>query len=158
VKSFSVRFLLCIFAAELLASFAVWSGTPTDWEGPPLSFWHFEMLRLQYWCAFGLVAAGLWAIGWLSLRRLSTRVVPLLLAALCALATEVMTSIYFWRSLSLSQALFLGWDGFRQYLREHLESWVVVLAISGVCLWYLGRRKLQSQAAVRVVESNAPGH
>lgn len=153
MKGFPVGLLLFMVAAELLASFAVWHGTPTDWGGPPLRFWYFEMLRLRYWCGFGLAFASLWVIGWLSLRRLSATRVHVLLGLLCALGTEVMTSIYFWRSLSLNQASFLGWYGLRQYVREHLECWIVVSAISGLCLWYLGYRKHRSQA--RAVESNA---
>jgi hypothetical protein len=155
MKSFLIRFLLFIVAAELIASFAVWHGMPTDWKGQPPSFWYFEMLRSRYWCSFGLAFAGLWVIGWLGLRRLSATVIPVSLAVLCALGTEVMTSIYFWRSLPPNQASYLGWYDSRQYFREHFVSWIVVLAISGLCLWYLGHRKHQSQTTVPVIEGNA---
>jgi hypothetical protein len=57
VKNFLIRVLLFIVAAELIASLAVWHGTPTDWRGRPLSFWYFEMLRLRYWIGFGLAFA-----------------------------------------------------------------------------------------------------
>ena len=153
MKSFSVRFLVVIVAAELVSSFVVWHGTPTDWKGHPLSFWYFEMLRIRYWCGFVLAFAGLWMIGWIGLRRLSSTVIPVLLAVLCALPTEMMTSIYFWRSLRPNQASYLGWYDSRQYLREHLVSWAVVLAISGLCLWYLGYRKHQSRTPVPTVRS-----
>ena len=71
MKSFSVRFLVVIVVAELVSSFVVWHGTPTDWKGHPLSFWYFEMLRIRYWCGFVLAFAGLWMIGWNGLRRLN---------------------------------------------------------------------------------------
>jgi hypothetical protein len=145
MKNFSIRFLMFIVAAELIASFAVWHGTPTDWRGQTPSFWFFEMRRLQYWGSFAIAFAGLWVIGWLALRRLSTTVIPVVLAVLCALSTEVLTSIYFWRSLLLNQASYLGWYDSRRYLNEHLASWVVVLAISGVCLWYLEHNKHRNQ-------------
>lgn len=149
MKSLSIRWLLFIVAAELVASFAVWHGTPTDWKGEPPHFWYFEMLRLWHWLGFGIGFAALWVIGWLSLRRVSAIVIPLVLAILCALGTEVITSIYFWRSLSSSQTSYLGWPNFRQYVLEHLVSWTVVLVISGLSMWYLGYRKHHSGAAVQ---------
>jgi hypothetical protein len=147
VRSLSIRWLLLILAAEILASFAVWSGTPTDWRGEPLHFWYFETLRLRYWCGFGLLFAGLWVIGSLGLRRFSPTVIPAVLAALCSLGTEVMTSTYFWRSLSWNQASCLGWSYFRGYFSDHLVSWVVVLVISGLCGWYLRHREHRSRTA-----------
>ncbi len=133
--------LFFIIAAELVASFAVWRGTPTDWRGEPLHFWYFEMLRLRYWLGFALGFAALWVIGWLGLRRVSAFVMPLILAMLCALGTEVMTSIHFWKSLSLNQTGFLGWYDFRQYIWDHLFFWAVTLLISGLAAWYLRYRK-----------------
>jgi hypothetical protein len=154
VKNFSIRFLLFIIAAELLASFAVWHGTPTDWKAQPLSFWHFEAVRIRYWSGFGLAFAALWVIGWLSLRRLSATVLPVLLALLCAISTEMMTSIYFWRSLPPNQASYLGWYDSRQYFGEHLVSWIVVLAISGLCLWYWNRRRAPQPDTHTTAESS----
>jgi hypothetical protein len=148
VKSLSIRWLLFITAAELLASFAVWHGTPTDWKGEAPHFWYFEILRLQYWCGFGLLFAGLWVIGWLAFRRFSARVIPAALGVVCSLGTEVMTSIYFWRSLSSNQASYLGWSAFRRYFSEHLVSWVLILVISGLCLWYLRSRRRTSHTDI----------
>jgi hypothetical protein len=141
MRSLSIRLLLFIAAAEIVASFAVWHGTPTDWTGETPYFWHFEILRLRYWCSFGLLSAGLWVIGRLGLRRFSATAIPAVLEVLCSLGTEVMTSIYFWRSLSSNQASYLGWPDFRRYFWEHLVSWIVVLVISGLCLRYLQHRK-----------------
>ena len=139
MKSFSIRLLLFIVAAELIASFAVWHGTPTDWRGQPLSFWFFEMLRLKYFGSFGLAFAGFWLIAWLGLRRHSARVAPALLGAVCLLGTELMTSIYFWRSLSSNQVGYLGWPSPRRYCWEHLISWGLVLVIVGLCFWCWNR-------------------
>jgi hypothetical protein len=141
VKNFLIRVLLFIVAAELIASLAVWHGTPTDWRGRPLSFWYFEMLRLRYWIGFGLAFAVFWVFAWLSLHRLSARLIPLLLAVPCAVATEVTTSIYFWKSLPTNEASYLGWYALRPYVGEHLISWVAVLGMSGLCIWYLEYRK-----------------
>jgi hypothetical protein len=158
MKSFSIRFLLFIAAAELIASFAVWHGTPTDWKGQPPSFWYFEMLRLRYWCAFGLAFAILWVVGWLGLRRVSTTVIPIAVAVLCALATEVITSVYFLRSLRPDQASYLGWYDSRIYFREHLFSWVVLLVVFLICLWYLGHRQRQLRGTVPGIEGNVQHH
>jgi len=148
VRSLSIRWLSLIVSAEILASLAAWRGTPTDWRGQSLHFWYFEVLRLRYWWKFGLLFVGLWLIGWVGLRRFSATVVPAVLGVLCSLGTEVMTSIYFWRSLSSSQASYLGWSDFRRYLWEHLASWIVVLVIFGLCLWYLRHAQHQSRSAV----------
>lgn len=146
MKSSSILRLLLIPAAEVLASMAVWHGTPTDWGGEPLHFWGFEILRLQYWCGFGLFFTGLWVIGWMSLhRRRSATSVLAVLGAVCLLGTEATTSKYFWKSLSVSQVGYLGWPDFRTYFWEHLVSWVVVLLIFGLCLWYLRNRRRQSR-------------
>ena len=148
MKSLSIRWLLFLVAAELVASFAVWHGTPTDWKGEPPHFWYFEILRLRYWLSFGLLFAGVWVIGWLGLRRFSATLIPAVLGGLCSVATEVMTSIYFWRSLSSNQASYLGWSDFRRYFWEHLVSWIVVLVISGLCLWYWEHKSRSAVPAI----------
>lgn len=141
VKILSIRWLLFLVAVELMASFVVWHGTPTDWKGEPPHFWYFEIWRLRYWCGFGLVFASAWVIGWFGLRRFSATVIPALLGVLCAFATEVATSVYFWSSLSWNQASYLGWPDFQQYFKEHLISWVVVLVILGLSVWHLWNRR-----------------
>ena len=115
-----------------------------DWAGEPFHFWYFEGLRSAYWFGFGLFFAGVYLIGWLWLRRFSAVLVPAILGVICSIATEVMTSIYFWRSLSSNQANDLGWPNFREYFSEHLVSWAVVLVILGPCLWYLQHRRRSS--------------
>jgi hypothetical protein len=152
VKSSSIRSLLFVLAAELFASFAVWHGTPTDWRGEPPSFWHFEILRLRYWCGFGLSSAGLWVIAWLGLRRLShAALTPALLGALCALGTEVMTSIYFSKSLSSNQANYLGWASFQIYLCEHLVSWIAFLLV-GFAIWHFWSRMHRARRATPTMQ------
>ena len=51
--------LLAFAISELFGSICVWHGTPTDWSGPPLRFWHYEcgdldvlVLSRQWSCIF----------------------------------------------------------------------------------------------------------
>ena len=140
--------LLSIPVAEVLASFAVWHGTPTDWPDQPLHFWAFEIWRLQYWCSFTLLFAGLWLFVWMGLRRHSATLILVVWGAVCALGLEVLTSFYFWKSLSSTRYIeFLGWFDFRQYFLQHLVSWGAVVSILGLWLWYLQNKK--TRASIR---------
>lgn len=144
-KPWSICLLLLIVAAEVVASMAVWSGTPTDWVGEPLHFWGFEILRMRYWFGFELPIAGLWVAGWICLRRRLAAPTLVLMGA-CALGAEVMTSLYFWKSLTVAQVGYLGWPSLQGYVVEHLISWVVVTLL-GLAGWYLyayvRRRRIQ---------------
>ncbi len=131
---------LFIAAAEVFASLAVWHGTPSDWVGEPLHFWAFEVLRLQYWFGFCLVFATFWVMAWMSLRRRSATLALGILGAVCSFGTEVLTSIYFWKKLSLSQVNYLGWPDLRRYALEHVISWAVIL-LFGATLWYFRNRR-----------------
>lgn len=55
-------YVLLLATAEVVASAAVWHGTPTDWKGPHLDFWSFESSRLLYWCSFCTLFIGLWGV------------------------------------------------------------------------------------------------
>ena len=134
---------LLLLVAEVVASAAVWHGTPTDWAGGHLRFWMFEGLRLRYWGGFCLLFAALWGVG---LHRLSSS--PLkrnLLGLVCSLGVEVLASIFFWKGLSSSQVGYLGWLDLRQYAAEHLISWIVVLSI-GLAVWHLGNKRKRPQS------------
>jgi hypothetical protein len=153
VKNSSICLLFIALVAEVLASLAVWSGTPTDWSGEPLHFWAFETLRLRYWCVFGLLVAGLWVAGYMSRRRRSAVVIVLILGAICSLGAEVVTSICFWKALTSTQTMYLGWPVLKQYVVEHLISWIVVWVL-GLASWYLyvrrRRAKLLASGVVRI--------
>jgi hypothetical protein len=145
MRSTFLRLLFLFAAAEMLASMAVWSGTPTDWgNNEPLHFWHFEALRLGYWFGFGVVFACVWAISWAAMRRYYRSLELLLLA--CALGTELMTSVYFRRSLSVVEAGFLGWPSSGQYVEDHLLSWIVVTLL-GLAVFYFCKRCRRARLA-----------
>jgi hypothetical protein len=139
-----------LWSAEVLASFFIWRGAPTDWTGQPPRFWSFELWRLQYWGLFFSLSASLWVIAWFRLRRRSGKIGLALLGAILAVAVEVLTSILYWKQLLPVQASYLGWSSFQRYLGEHLISWIVVLLI---CLGvkHLWNRKRLAQHAVRVM-------
>jgi hypothetical protein len=142
VKSSSRFFVLIVLLAELGASAAVWHGTPSDWVGEPLSFWHYELLRLRFWLLFSLLGCGFWLLVWVSLRRFASSRVLLICALVCALAAEIGATTYFWRSLKHNEQGFLGWPFFQSYFREHLISWLVIFAIFAVGACYIGRQML----------------
>src|SRR4051794_32801568 len=134
-KGFAIGLLLLAVSAELVASVAVWHGTPTDWTGEPLHFWEVELSRLRYWCETALVFAGLWLIGWIFLYR---RFAAPALVALggCALAADVITSVYFWKSLNPAHVGYLGWSSLPRYIEEHLISWIIVTLLA-LTIWYV---------------------
>ncbi|MEO8659379.1 MAG: hypothetical protein ABI693_12975 [Bryobacteraceae bacterium] len=138
-KSLVIRLALLAAVAEVVSSMAVWHGTPTDWIGAPLRFWDSEVSRLRYWCVSKLLFAALWVIGWLCLHR---RLAAPALAALggCALGADVMTSLYFWKSLSAVQVGYLGWPSLQRYIGEHLISWVIVTLL-GLAAWLFSARR-----------------
>lgn len=138
-----------ILAAEVLASSALMHGPPTDWLGKPPSFWHFEALRLQYWCLFGLSFTAIWSVEWMtSHRRFRTRVLAALGTA-CVLGTEVLTSIYSWKRLSPNETQYLGWPwpNLRQYTYDHLITWAVLIVFE-VGFWYLWRKRKRHHPAI----------
>jgi hypothetical protein len=132
--------LAVALAAEVLASVAVWHGTPTDWPGEGLHFWQFELLRLGYWSfCCGLAGVGLCASHKIAGLRLSNRQS---LALFCSLflGVEAATSLLFWKGLTLPQVGYLGWPDYQRYILDHLISWVVSVALVGLSAWLLMRR------------------
>ena len=128
--------LLAFFISELLGSLFAWHGTPTDWSGPPLRFWHYEFWRLMYW-AF-LASAGACSYFLIGLRRFSVQL-PAALAT--ALAVELITSVSYWRALNVEEASFLGWPSEFYYVRDHLFGWAIVPFIGAVAWLFWLRRK-----------------
>jgi len=133
-----------LMLAEVLASFSAWSGAPMDGTAPPPRFWSFEMWRLEYWVVLFSLAALLWAVSWYGFhRRIGTIGMGVLGVAL-AVATEALTSVWYWRQFTWAQASYLGWSYFPKYFWEHLISWFVVVAI-GAVLWYVWNKRRGAQ-------------
>jgi len=143
-KNMILGLLALALSAELLASLAVWHGTPTDWPGEGLRLWRYEALRLGYWSLCCVVVATGLAIwnqvgGWgFSNGR------TLALGFTVALGVEALTSILFWGSLTVSQVGYLGWPDLQYYIIDHLICWATSVAGLGLVAWVLLRRS-QSQ-------------
>ena len=132
---------LVIVISEIAASFGIWHGTPTDWRGLPLRFWNYEFWRLTYWIPLaGGSCLILWAIWYFipGTRRYSI-LLPLALASL--LSSEWITSVVYWRALTIEQAGFLGWASEFYHVRDHLICWAISLLINtGVWLFWRHRK------------------
>ena len=146
--------ILFLLAAEVIASVGVWSGTPTDWRGEPPHFWSFEVLRLQYWCLFGLSFTAVWVAEWMISRRCLLVRVLAVSGAACALGTEVLTSLYFWRRLPLNENAYFGGVDLRGYTEVHLALWVLV-SLLGLGFWYLWNRRKGQRPAVPTAASRS---
>jgi hypothetical protein len=138
------------FGAELFASLLVWSGAPTDWTGEPLRFWNFEGWRLQYWTVTFSVAVLLFVVSWYGIHRRVGTIGMVLLGAVLAVGTEVLTSVWYWRQFTWTQASYLGWSYFPKYFWEHLISWFVVVAV-GAVLWYMWNKRRGAQDGNKAV-------
>jgi hypothetical protein len=143
----SYLFLLLMLIAEIASSFAVWHGVPTDWRGKWPDFWPFEILRLKYWFGFCLLFAGVWTAIWMSFGHWLTKLTLSVVGVACSLAIELLTSIYFWRTLRSDQVGYLGWPSERRYAVEHLTSWVFVV-LFGLVIFYFWDRPRKSAAQV----------
>lgn len=128
--------LLAFAISELFGSLCAWHGTPTDWSGPPLQFWHYECWRLMYWAFFASGAACSYFL--LGVRRFSVQL-PVALAI--ALAVELITSVSYWRALNVEQASFLGWPSEFYYIRDHLFGWAIIPFISALTWLFCLRRE-----------------
>ena|ERR1035441_10392564 len=128
--------LLAFAISELLGSICAWHGTPTDWSGPPLRFWHYECWRLMYWSFLASGAAFSYFL--LGVRRFSVQL-PVALAT--ALAVELITSVSYWRALNVEEASFLGWPSQLYYMRDHLSGWAIVPTIGALVWLFCLRRK-----------------
>lgn len=139
-KYYSYCVLLVI--AEVLASFAVWHGTPTDWTGERLRFWEYEGFRLGYWAIFLL----LFGVLWVGMQRLlSQRLGRNVLAAACSGGIEVVTSLASWKRLPTNQTVYLGWPNVTKYVLEHLVAWALFWVL-GLVLWHLLGRVVSKQS------------
>ena len=140
---------LVFVISEMLGSFGVWHGTPTDWRGMPLRFWHYEFWRLAYWIPMALGACVVVSTFWYfvpSLRRYSV-MLPVVLAS--ALSIEGITSVVYWHALSVEQASFVGWSNEFNYVRDHLECWAIGLLIStGAWLFWMRRNRTEEPIQV----------
>lgn len=61
----AIYYFILLLVAEIIASAALWHGTPTDWTSGPLRFWVFEGMRLRYWAGFCLLLSALGGVGWI---------------------------------------------------------------------------------------------
>ena len=152
------RYCAVLVIAELASSFAVWSGTPTDWVGEPLHFWTFEVWRLKSWALFFVLASSLCAIGWYSLHRRVHKIALGILSLVFAVAFEVLTSIRFWRQLSWTESAYLGWSYFPSYFWGHLISWIVLLFVGLAVLLFLERRGTKPVARPAAGHLTQNGH
>jgi hypothetical protein len=136
-----------VLAADIAASAAVWSGTPTDWPWPPPRFWISESSRLVYWCIFSLPCVSVWVI---TRARVAHRLAGLIVDAVaifCLLGTEILTSIFFWRTLDWMKGAGLGHPTLREYAREHSIFWVAALLLCITLQYLWSKRKRQVTAA-----------
>jgi hypothetical protein len=136
-----------LLAAEVIASVGVWHGTPTDWRGEPPHFWFFEVLRLQYWCLFGLSFMVIWTAEWMSSHRSFLARLLAVFGVGCVLGTEVLTSIFFWKRLSPNETEYLAWPQLRRYTYEHMIVWAMLM-LSGMGLRYLWSRRNKRRPTV----------
>jgi hypothetical protein len=139
---------------------SLWRGAPSDvYADMHLSFWHYEVWRLQYWVWCFFVGAVLWLLLHWSLQRwisegatafqYTLKIAILWATAVaCIIGAEVATSILYWRQLPWSQPGYSGipyspiYPFSQEYVWEHLTSWAVVLALGllGLFLWNRRRR------------------
>jgi hypothetical protein len=149
--------LLALAVSEVLASLGCWHGTPTDWSGPTLHFWHYEFWRLVYWipragAAFVAVLASCYALP--GIRRYS---VLLPIAFAVALAVEWVTSLSYWRSFAVAQASFLGWPSEFHYVWEHLLCWAICLFLAAGAWLFWMRHGSSGRARHQVSDSAFSG-
>jgi hypothetical protein len=157
-----IRCASLLIGAEGLASWSIWGLAPTDtlrvWYP---SFWAFELGRLRYWIPMLVLAALLWGLGWSGLHRRIGRVLSWVLSGAVAVATEIGTSIWYWKSSAsvyvrglyesawywnrVPEASDLGWPSFRGYMLAHLVRWAVVLLLGWIA-WRLWNKRRERGA------------
>lgn len=149
MKNKLVMSAVLLVLAEVLASFSAWSGAPMDGTAPPPRFWSFEVWRLEYWVVLFSLAALLWAVSWYGFHRHIGAIGMGVLGVALAVATEVLTSVWYWRQFTWAQASYLGWSYFPKYFWEHLISWFVVVAV-GAVLWYVWNERRTAQRGKKI--------
>jgi len=156
--------LIAILGAELVASWWLWGGAPTDTlRVSYVGFWSYEIGRLSCWMAFLPLFVVAWLIVW---RGLSWAIHPksswlfyLLVSAvqILALALEVSTSVRYWHSSSsigvrnLYTSIWYwhrvpspsdqGWPSLKGYILNHAFAWVVAILIFEILLYLEYRRR-----------------
>jgi hypothetical protein len=153
-------FVSFLFIAEVVASWWVWGGAPTDTIRVRYSdYWAFEAGRLRYWIPIVLTALVVLGIPVYARVRSRGQFARLLLAAVLGLVTELATTFLYWRSpgssviRGLYQSIWvgnrlphsreLGWLSFRVYLCDHLVPWALALFVA-VIAWVFFDRKAWS--------------
>lgn len=157
-----IRCTVLLIGAEGLASWSIWGLAPTDtlrvWYP---TFWAFELGRLRYWMPVLALAGLLWGLVWYGLHRRIGRMLAWVLSGAVAVAVEMGTSTWYWKSPAsiyirglyesgwywnrVPQAGDLGWPSFRGYMLAHLVRWAVVLAL-GLVAWYLWNKRRAQRA------------
>lgn len=138
-KNSSIPIGLFIFSiiAELLASRIGLAGPPMDWGGKPFDFVKFEGNRMRIWIVCGPLLTGLWwfACCHLRWRRSVSRVLSF---GGVILICEVVTSLFFWKSLTQEDKIYLGSTTPQDCILEHLIGWLLVWFV-GIGIWLLFR-------------------
>ena len=160
----SLLFILVALVAEVLASWRIWGGAPTDTLRVAYSgFWSYEVGRLLCWTILSAVflTAGLIASR-VSSRRARTdpghRSALLLFgtAQLLALSLEISTSVVYWNAQSsrptrdlyssiwhwhrIPQLSDQGWPSLKGYIGDHALAWATVLLIAEALVWVVFRK------------------
>jgi len=141
-----VRRAILLLVAELFASWWVWSRALTDTlrEAFP-SFWVYESTRLVCWTVLFLALFSTWLLMGNSARVRNRTSLSAIVGIALALALEVSTSLWYWRTWSadairdLYGSVWYWHDGLPQgpdllrlslwaYVSDHALPWVVALA------------------------------
>jgi hypothetical protein len=155
----SIIFSLFVLVAELMASWWLWRGAPTDTLRVSYpGFWRYEVGRLLCWSVLSLLCAVIWLIVSLGMHGGARKEVKvaLLVGLLLACALEVSTSMLYWNSRSslpvrdlygsvwywhrVPQSSDQGWPSLKGYLWDPALAWAVLILIPQA-LWCLAGRK-----------------
>jgi hypothetical protein len=174
VKADLMRFLSVILAAEIVSSWRLWGGAPTDTIRISYSgFWNYESGRLFYWAPLLLLCILLWFLIARAVMRPRSHAnagqgyrsitsgwfwIP---AFGIALALEISTTVLYWKSAAsmhvrnlyesiwywhrIPQSSDLGWPSLEGYLLDHLVIWFIMFLFSAALWYYLRRAARKSE-------------